>query len=752
MKHFRFLLLSLILLRSAVLPAQTLLPKPTFSQKHGLFTSPFTVNISCDNPDATIFYTTDGSRPTPDTLPLSNELNIEHTTILRAIAVVGDSISEVSTASYIFLDDILLQNNHPDGYPSEWGPYAAINGTATADYEMDPEIVASERDNIIKGFRQLPVVSLATDKDNLFSKEKDEERGGIYIYTGAPAGNGYGRGWERPVSFEFFGGEERHDLQIDCGVKIHGGHSRLPEKSPKHSLRLVFRNEFGPAKLHYPVFGEEGPKKFNALILRTAFCNSWHHQEGAQRAIAQYTRDAWARTVQQQMGWQSSLAQFVHVFINGLYWGMYCLSERIDDDFCDVHYWGAKEDFDVIKVEEYGAKHVVMAGNGTMDKWNEMRALVDSTAWYIANGKHYNTSNRAYLKMQGLNPQGKPDNSLEPLFDADNFIDYMIINQYGGNTDWDKHNWLAVRNRQNPYMGFQFVCWDSEHILKSVDENVLDYNNAGCPTDIFRKLITNKMFLHKYIDRVYKHCSGGGVLTPDSALATWERLYGKIDQALYCESARWGDYRRDVHRYSKSPFELYTVAGPFAEERTRMLTEQFPRRTEAFIAQLRSKGWYPQTEAPEFEVNGKALPCPSASPADTLTDNDVLTFRSQGTTIIYYTTDGSDPATWVDSSMGRPGATARQWRGEDIVSEIHVTTEPVVHLTVKAIAYTDGEWSPMHERHFALLSPDHIAEMQADDTEPTPKPVYDITGRKAPDAVPLSPGLYIVGGKKVLIR
>ncbi|MBO4590313.1 MAG: CotH kinase family protein [Bacteroidaceae bacterium] len=742
---------ALVLCCSSLL-AQEPLPQPVFSQRHGLFTQGFSLRIECDAPGARIFYTTDGSLPSAQSTPYTKELDIRHTTVLRAVAVEGDSCSAVTTASYLFVDDILSQDNSPAGYPSEWGPYATISGNAQADYEMDPEIVSAERDDIVRGLLQLPVVSLATDKDHFFSNEKDGAKGGIYIYTGAPAGSGYGRGWERPVSFELFGGEEEHDLQVDCGVKLHGGHSRLPEKSPKHSLRLVFRDEFGPGKLHYPVFGTDEPKKFNALILRTAFCNSWHHQEGAQRAIAQYTRDMWARTVQKQMGWQSSNGQFAHVFLNGLYWGMYCISERIDDDFCDVHYWGAKDDFDVIKVEEYGAKHVVIAGNGTMDKWNEMLTLVDSVAWYIANGKHYNTSNRAYLRMQGLDARQQSDDTLEPLFDADNFIDYMIINQYGGNTDWDKHNWLAVRNRENPYMGFQFLCWDSEHILKSTDGNVLSYNNTGCPTDIFNKLITNKLFLRRYVDRVYRHCFNDGILTPSRAVAVWDSLYLRIDGALHCESARWGDYRRDVHRYNKSPYELYTVANQFAQERTRMLTEQFPLRTDAFIRQLRDKKWFPTTDAPTFELNGHDCYTRLSPAGDTLTTDDRLTLSAPAG-IIYYTTDGTDPATWLGTSAGTTTPSAIRYDGEDIIAQIPTDGTPAVPFTLKAICLNGTDWSPLHECRFVLRSnePDAIAAPARHDT---PHVITDLFGRTIPASDPsqLPPGLYIIQGKKQIIR
>lgn len=41
----------------------------------------------------------------------------------------------------------------------------------------------------------------------------------------------------------------------------------------------------------------------------------------------------------------------------------------------------------------------------------------------------------AYYKLQGLDTNGLDDPDAESLLDIDAFIDYMLINQYGGNTD-----------------------------------------------------------------------------------------------------------------------------------------------------------------------------------------------------------------------------------------------------------------------------------------------------------------------------
>ena len=235
-----------------------------------------------------------------------------------------------------------------------WGPYTGITGTAIADYEMDPEMMVNpEFVNSVKtGLLDLPTLSLVTDKDNFFSKVQDPETGGIYIYTGPPLTdtvNGYGFGWERPVSVEYFDAHDTASFQTDCGVQIQGGHGRRPEKSPKHALRLLFKSQYGLSKLNFPLFGDVASSNINSVVLRAGFGNSWVHHSNQERTRAKYLEDRWAKDTQMAMGHNSSHGIFVHLYINGMYWGIYNPSERVDNDFGAEYLGGNEEDYDVIK-------------------------------------------------------------------------------------------------------------------------------------------------------------------------------------------------------------------------------------------------------------------------------------------------------------------------------------------------------------------------------------------------------------------
>ena len=689
---------------------------PTFNKTHGMCKSPFLLKIKGEKTGAVIRYTLDGSEPTAESQQFTTNLYIKNTAIVRA-AEFRDTVrcSDVATASYILPADVLEQPALPDGYPDTWGSYTTMSGTAIADYEMDPELTSDRTyaKNIKDAFYSIPTLSIVTDKENLFNKTKDEKTGGIYIYTGTSESNG--RGWERPTSIELMG--NGHDLTETCALEIHGGMGRVPEKNPKHSFRLTFKEAYGKKTLKYPLYGEGSVARFNSLIVRTFYNYSWTHSDATQRTRAQYGRDLWARRMQKRMGYSTSDGLYVNVFINGLYWGLYNLSERIDDDYCKYHFGGYKIDYDVVKREDY-----LEAAEGSLDKWDQLMRLSEKA--YLP---------ETYKVIIGELPQ-TADEGPEVFLEIDNFIDYMLINHYSGNADWDHHNWISVCNREDSTQGFRFICWDSEQTLFNASANVLDVNNKDCPSYLFRNMMKNPEFKHRYIDRAYKHLEDdGGLLRPEAAQELWDSLQQVISLSIYAESARWGDYRKDVH--PSGTRELYRADVHHANEYNRLKEDFFPRRTANLISQLKKKGWYSNTPAPEFMVNGRKV-----AEGDTLLLSDELTL-SQGSYIMY-TTDGSYPVSWMDSTEGEETPDANRYSLENITPTL--TPGPV---TLRAISKNDSEWSATVTRNIYLF-------VEEDPTFATvPRAVtssksglYNISGQQLQKTQ--GRGVYIRNGKK----
>ena len=547
------------------------LSPPTFSVPHGLYDNSINLDINSVHQDVTILYTLDGSIPDLNNGTIYTEpILVDSTTIVRAAVTKSGTTSPVTTSSYIFPSKVRNQPEQPEGYPSHWGSFSNEPGYAPADYGMDPDVFdhPSYKDELVSALMSIPAISLSTNKDNLFSLSPDPETGGIYIFTGESS-EGMGKGWERPFSVEYILPDGIDGFQVDCGVRIHGGASRLPEKNPKHSFRLIFRDEYGPKKLNFDLFGESATSSFNTIVLRAGFNQTWLHWDNTQRERAQYINDSWAKDIYRKMGNNAAHNKFVHLYLNGMYWGLYNISERMDDDFMDYYLEGGKEDFDVIK--DYAE---VAEGNSVA--WDAMMQLAGaglSDAW-------------SYNIIQGKDEFGNDDPDGIAYLDVDNLIDFMILNFYAGNKDWDHHNWVAARNRHDPGKGFQFFPWDSERIFNGKNDNIVDENNENRPSFLYSQLRQNPVFRNRFKSRANELLGPGGMLSPDSVIEVWDKRANEIELAVIAESARWGDYRRDNHPYKNDPYELYTKNTHWLNEQDRLMNDYFPKRSQIVLDQL----------------------------------------------------------------------------------------------------------------------------------------------------------------------
>src|SRR4030095_14400329 len=97
----------------------------------------------------------------------------------------------------------------------------------------------------------------------------------------------------------------------------------------------------------------------------------------------------------------------------------------------------------------------------------------------------------------------------------------MLLNFYGGNNDWDSHNWYAVRRSRvggvaQNVDGFHFISFDAERILEGTNDNATGINFSNKPTRLFQQLRNNAEFRMAFADRVHIHLFNDGALTPNA--------------------------------------------------------------------------------------------------------------------------------------------------------------------------------------------------------------------------------------------
>ncbi|MHC1764386.1 MAG: lamin tail domain-containing protein [Verrucomicrobiia bacterium] len=566
-----------------------------FSVNRGIMQAPFDLVLSTATPGAEIRYTLDGSVPTAsEGLVYAGPIRIERTTVVRAAAFKSEyRPTNVDTHTYIFLEDVVAQPKSPPGFPASWAG-------VTADYAMDTRITgaAAYAGQIDDSLRALPSLAITTPIENLFGSA-----GGIYAN---PERSGVD--WERPASLEWMHADGTSYFQVDCGLRIQGGYFRQRNVTQKHSLRLLFKNIYGPGRLRQDLFNEpDAAREFDTLVLRAGANDGYAW--GDARDTEQFTRDEFGRRAMLAMGQPSARGLFVHLYLNGLYWGLYNLTERPAEDFSATYLGGEPEEWDAVNSGE--------VKSGSLEAWNTFMSRV-RTVRTLAD----------YQRLKGLNPDGTRNSAYPEYFDATNYIDYMLVNIWGGNWDWPNKNFWFGRHRGGLAGGFKFYVWDYENTMgNNRGRSPLDMvaprpgttsSWVGEPHDRLRGFDEYRI---EFADRVQQHFFSGGTLAPENLIPRYKELADSIELAVLAETARWGDDNLST------PQDVTD----WRRERDWILGTYLPQRSGIVLAQLRSAGLYPRVDAPVFSPTGGAI----------LQSTPII--LSASASEVYYTTDGLDP-------------------------------------------------------------------------------------------------------------
>lgn len=617
--------------------------KINFDSEAGFYDAPFDLLIETETPGYGIVYTLDGSNPQTSATaiqgdsPVSVQVDPQSTAgraktpvfIVRAsLAREGFAPSRPVTKSFIFIDRVLTQT-HPGG---DW-PISSVNGQLI-DLPMDPDVVNDPRYSALmkESFLEVPTVSLVTDNANMFSPSS-----GIYV-------NAYGHGeeWERECSVELINPDHSQGFQVNAGVRIRGGASRTGS-NPKHAFRLFFRKEYGPGKLAFPLFGDEGAAEFDKVDLRTEQNYSWS-KDGERHNT--FLRDIFSRDAQREMGQPYTRGRYYHLYLNGMYWGLYQTEERPEANYAESYFGGDKEDYDVIKVSVEAWPYFNEATDGTLTPWQDL--------WNRCNRGF--SLNADYYALEGKDQYGKPLQNTRVYVDIDNLIDYMMIIFYTGNTDAPvsafssnnmPNNYYAIFNRENRGRGFVFIAHDSEHSMfidpinvnNGLNENRVTINDpvmtaAGVssfqPQWLHEKLTANAEYRMRFADRAYLRFAPGGVFSPEKCLERFRLRKEQIDMSIIAESARWGDAKTVSPR---------NKLDDWIPELNDIENRLFPVRSQIVVNQMKTAGLYPQVEAPVLRRNSEILTGDVG-----FSSSVVVIFQNPNLSgKIYFTKDGSDP-------------------------------------------------------------------------------------------------------------
>ena len=574
-----------------------------FDVDRGFYDAPFTINITCATPGATIAWTVNGTLPTatngtqatsisPAT-PVAT-INITGTTIIRARALLtGLGSSNVDTHTYIFPAQVMTQTGPLPSMgltANDTHPWGTTGGTpripAGPDWAVETGAVQYPNETnrfTTDDLKSLPVVSVTTAWREGFGPNSTApdfattalDNRGVYVGQEIGVAN---EGTDRYCSLEYINpaadktNPNAHratvndpwinkGFQSDGNVHVFGGTSQQRWKSYKLSMRFKAQEN-----VNFNLYGDEASSSQDTLILDARLNQAWlHATDATQRSRGDYVRDHVMADLQNNTGGNTFHTRPVHYFLNGLYWGLYLLHEKPDGKFMADYRGGDKNDWDVFKHSatagvDGNSIYGLVISSGLINPAWPLGSSNDSSYFNCTSVKNYEDM----LDLLGLgrvspNPNPVPVMSTQAALEAaatkidlPAFIDYILLNCVAANTDWPHKNYYASYKRTDPNAKWRWHSWDAEHVFRIESENTFTQGNwAGDsdtgsrgPGSMMRKLAQNAEFRLMFADRVQKHLFNSGALSTAAMVTAFTKRFAEIDAwGIRGESARWGDNR-----------------------------------------------------------------------------------------------------------------------------------------------------------------------------------------------------------------
>lgn len=657
-----------------------------FDITRGIYEAPFTVTITSSTPGATIAWTVNGTLPSPlngtqatapdaQTTPTAT-IPVNGTTILRARTwKTGLGSSNTDTQTYLFPAQVLTQSgplssmNLAAGDTFPWGTTGgSLRSPAGPDWAVDPAVVnhATTLNRFsADDLKRLPILSVVTPWREAFGPLSTpgttvDERG---FYVGTEVGVA-AEGADRFASLEYLNPDgsasdpnAAKGFQVDGNVHVFGGTSQQRWKAYKLSMR--FKAE---ETVSHDLYGGAAANEQDLFILDARLNQTWLHPDAGQRTRGDYVRDHVMADLQQNMGGAAPHTKPVHLFLNGLYWGLYILHEKPDERFASQYLGGSQSDWDIFKHSgANGVDGATLINNVISSGLINPALPLGSTT-----GNSYNNSTtlqqwEELLDLAGIGriaPNPITDLKVRANYEAvaakldiAAFCDYILLNVVGANQDWPHKNLYASFNRQDPAGKWRFHSWDAEHVFRTTGENTLTQGNWTADTKgpgaLLRQLAVSPEFRLVFADTIQRHLFNNGALSTASLKAAFNRRFAEIDPwGVRGESARWGDNRDDANPY--------TYATHWVTEKNRILNTILPERgalgtspansalnqCRNFKAGVVAYPLYPATAAPEFHnASGGARQHGGIVPASF--QLEIQNPGGGGT--LYYTLDDTDP-------------------------------------------------------------------------------------------------------------
>lgn len=437
-------------------------PSLLFAPEGGIYVGGTTVQLSMSHGDnARIYYTLDGSVPNSGARRYRDPIEVKDVAVIRAVAYVDGKRQETITHSYF-----------------------------------------CER------AYTLPIVSIATNPENLWDYSTGIYVKGCCADTVEPyVGANFWKDWEKWANVEMYEPDGKVCFNQTAGINIFGGFSRM---LPQKSIAVFARDRYGNDRFEYPIFPEREIKKYKNFILRNS--------GGDFRRT--HFRDALMTQLAKPTGIAIQAYRPAIVYLNGEYWGIQNLREKINEHYLKANYDVDKDNVDILR-------HNGVARHGTSRNYKKLLAYL----------RTHNLENDDYVK------------ELRTFMDVDDFIAYNIAETYSDNRDAGG-NIRYYRERKDSAK-WRWVFYDLDLGLGNNEPNGYKRNTVkkftsangeawpdpAWSTFIIRCLLKNENLQHQYINTFADHLNTA--YKPERALNLIDQMKSALEDEMHYHVKRW---------------------------------------------------------------------------------------------------------------------------------------------------------------------------------------------------------------------
>ncbi len=485
---------------------------PEFLLSPGLYRSPQTVEISVPN-GSTVTFTIDGTEPTESSQPYTAPISISGNTVIRARAFKeGFEPSDIRTGSFFIRDSVETMESHDTVFP-------IVSLVTKPDYLFGPDNGIYVAGRVFAERTGEDAASYTLKNDTANPEWKYANFNAQHVTHPDPMG----LEWERPVHLEIIDTDGALEYSDDVMFRIFGAFSRF--KSQK-SFAVVTRAGYGATEINDKLFADRPYTSYQSFILRNS----------AMDCFMSKIRDILIQGLLEEGGsiLPTQAYRRAVVYINGRYWGLYNMREKVNKYFLAQTYNIKNPDSIDILVGNGVTEQAVISGENSYVEYKE---LID----WVKQTDLSNPSNYAQIQTK---------------MDVENFAEYCAMEIFVGNTDTGNIKFWKSRAYDNKWRWIPYdFDWAFNRNDGSSEESTAGYRRnffekyfhekghgvaKGFSTVLARGLLKNDSFRALFLQKcalMYNE-----IFTTEKMLDRIDKLASEMEAEMPFDTNRWDGF------------------------------------------------------------------------------------------------------------------------------------------------------------------------------------------------------------------